>query len=339
VLQLDYDTNRGNRTFDIQTLNALLTSTALVDPAAEKALKLAADQWPAVVQLEVVPAGTAAVRLGVTVTHDGQGDLPPDAARVMLEELAARAKTVVDAAGSRQEKLRVERLNRLQADLAAAAKELDRISTKLREAMAAGEAERAAAVKGGVRGDRDRLEIDLRAQRARLAVLEAERERVVAAAAATAKPAGQALPPPWADLIAARERIVALVRELEQVEGPQKALALAQAEAALAEARALAAADRREVDPAERWQAEIVTLKASIAETEARLAAINERFPKALAAQPAPPPDEVDQLRQDEAMARKKVNELRQLVDAARQDERNSETGPTLHILDGKGGS
>ncbi len=61
VLQIDFDANRGNRGMDIQTLNALLTSTAIVDPAAEKALGLKPDDWPKVAQVELLPAGQVAV--------------------------------------------------------------------------------------------------------------------------------------------------------------------------------------------------------------------------------------------------------------------------------------
>jgi chromosome segregation ATPase len=340
VLQLDFDANRGNRGFDLQTLNALLTSTAIVDPAAEKALKLAADEWPRNVQIEVVPAGNSAVRLGVTITGDVQAKLPPNAARLLLEELSARAKVAVDAAGSRQDKNRADRLAGLEAELAAAVKELEKASAKVREARATGEGERMSGYQP--RLDRDQLEINLQAQRARLLVIEAERQRVTVVAAT--RPSASTPLPPWPELITAREKIVATVREQTEA-GRQTHLDLLQSEASLAEARAmamLARPDRREFDAAERWQSEIVSLKASIAESEARLAAINERFPKSPATQPAGAAVsaiDVEQLRQDESAARNRVSELRQLIESVRREARSAAHFPTLIILDGKSGS
>lgn len=323
VLQLDFGAARSSRLVETKTLNAMLTSTAVVDPAARDALGLGPDSWPKVAQVELVPAGNYAVRLGVTVTHHPEIKVPENAAHAFLDQLSARARHAVDQVGIRQEQALAERRGELEKELAAARERLTAIQAKMREAQAASRTDtgRSLRVQGG---DRQTLEANMVAQKARLRVIEAELEKTETAPATS----------PWMELIAAREKVVQALRQRAE-RAPDDELVLLQAEASLAEARALAAADTssgRRFDPIDRWRTEVINLRAAIAEAEARLELMGASETPADTTQPAV---DLNQLRQEEMRANQEVSQITSQLEQLRRESLTN-TAPRLLILDGK---
>jgi hypothetical protein len=374
VLQLDYDANRsggggGQRAIDTQTLNAMLTSSALVDPAAKKALDLAPDTWPRVAQIELLPAGQAAIKLNVIVTPLKEIKLPDNPAQALLDELTSRAKAAVEQAGRRQEQAQNQRRAAIEKDLATAQDKLLGIQSQLREARmnSAGDP--------GMRGNLDnvravtqemqQIEMNLAASRARLKIIEEETAKLSAATkpvtpAADAKDPKTELKSAWDQLIAAREKAIAAAQNAPNT--PESQLAIAQAEAELAEAKiraatAASAASASDAfrfralspspgfDSSDRWQGERITLRASIAEQEARLGALSERLAQlqkksnASATTQQVTPYDLDRLQRDEQRASREVDELNQQLDQLRRDRRGSAgLAPKLLVLDGRSG-
>lgn len=74
-----------------QTIVAMLTSTALVDPAMRDALNLDPAAWPEVAQVDVQPAGESAVKLTVIVRPTAQRPIAePAAAAVRARDALTR---------------------------------------------------------------------------------------------------------------------------------------------------------------------------------------------------------------------------------------------------------
>ena len=333
VLQLEFDPNRGMRT-DTQTLNALLTSTAVVDPAAQKALGLGPDAWPKVAQVELIPAGQAAVKLGVTITRNPDVKLPDNAAQSFLDELATRAKAAVDQVGQRQEQAAAERLATLEKEHAAAKKRLEAAQARLNQrgdaTFAAGPDSRAMIPNLTI--EKQNLETQMAGQRARVKVIEQEIDRLTKTA--SARGAGS----PWTELVAAREKVVQALRARRE-KGQVDDLDLFRAEADVAEARALAAAQpaqRTGFDPLDRWFGEVVTLRANLAESEVRLASVNQRLEKAAASTHPGAPQTPEDARQEEAAARQALYDLTSRLEQARRERQLAGGGARLLILDGK---
>ena len=358
VVQLDFDPNRSGArpTIDTQTLNAMLTSTTLVDPAAKKALGLGPEAWPRVAQIELLPAGNVAVKLSVIVTPVKDVKLPENAAQALLGELTTRAKAAVDQAALRQEQAAGERRAAIENELAAAQQKLDKIQAQLRDARAmAGVATGGGGGGGdpfgrGVMQEMQQAEVNIAAQRARLKVIEEEIGKLAANGAGGGgkpqeTPAQSDVKAAWDALIAARQKAVEAARSnAGNLEGH---VALANAEAELAEtklraAQASVAARPAGFDSPDRWQGERITLRASIAEQEARLGALSERLAViqkksgASATQPVTAYD-IDRLQRDENRARQEVDELSNQLDQMRRERRGAGSAPKLLILDGRG--
>jgi hypothetical protein len=205
--------------------------------------------------------------------------------------------------------------------------------------------------------ERAQLELTLAGQKARLAVLQAEADRQTAAtggangAGAGAGAGAGTSSTAWAQVIEARQKAVQAARAVNS-SGKE----IAEAEARLAEAQAMAApfgqrqagaaAAGSPFDAADRLRSDLVTLKASIAEAEARLNLMNERAAKvagsatagaggATTTQPASP-QEIDRLQRDEQRARQEVDELTMQLDQLKRDRRNNGGGVRLLVLDGR---
>jgi predicted nucleic acid-binding Zn-ribbon protein len=342
VLQLEFDPNRGNRTMDTQTLNALLTTTAITDPAAKKALDLGPADWPKYAQIELLPAGGMAVKLSVIVTPPPEAKLPADGAQRFLAELTARARVAVEQATKRQEQSSAERRTALEKELATAQERLAKTSAQLREARATLVQDSGDNLRNNARNlanEIQQLETNLIGQRARLRVVEDEAERLRAVSPAT-RPSGDI----WRDYIAAHERLVQVAQAMRNAGADASTdMRIAQAQVDLAAARVRAATTPTDAAPAtynpvERWQAERIQLKGSIAESEARLGALTERLsgkanPTTRAA--VVTQYDADQLAQEEARARNEVNELMQQLDQLRRERRGGGAPTRLIVLDG----
>jgi hypothetical protein len=345
VLQLDYDTNRGGqRAIDTQTLNAMLTSTTLVDPAAKRALGLGPEMWPRVAQIELLPAGQAAVKLSVIITSVTEVKLPDNAAQLLLDELTSRAKAAVDQAALRQEQASNERRAAIEKELAVANEKYAKIQSQLRDLRAIAAA--GVGDSGGGRGvaqEMQQIEVNLAAQRARLKIIEEEIAKLANKPAdAKAKPDPESF---WAELVAAREKAVRAAEASRATsDSPENQLAVAKAEAELAEAKIRAATSSEGIRPGfdspDRWQGERITLRATIAEQEGRLGALSERLAqqqkKSDATSQQLTPYDIDRLQRDEQRARQEVDELNQQLDQLRRERRGMGMAPKLLILDGR---
>ncbi|MDB5326378.1 MAG: hypothetical protein JWM57_1947 [Phycisphaerales bacterium] len=291
VVQLDFDTNRGSRNFDVQTLNALLTSTALLDPAAKAGLNLSPAEWPKVAQVELLPAGQYAVRLGVTVTDDGK--VAPTAAQSFLDALIASAKKAVDQAGNRNDKAATRRMAALQVDVDAAQKRYDAASAALAASPRNFQfnnfpdvdpryiARNAAA-------ERASVQLNLAGQRARLQVLDQELNDL-------SPPARRATTAPSID------------------NGPSVTQQTAY----------------------ERFNAERISTRLNIAESEARLRLLAERVATTAPATSPTPPD-YDRLNMDLNNARNALQQSQNLLEQARRESQNTSGTVRLIALDGK---
>jgi chromosome segregation ATPase len=193
------------------------------------------------------------------------------------------------------------------------------------------------------------IEVNLAAQRARLKVIEEEIAKLTAGAAGKPQEtsAQAEMKTAWDSLIAAREKAVAAARSnAGNLDGQ---VALANAEAELAEARiraaqASVAARPPGFDAPDRWQGERITLRASIAEQEARLGALSERLAvlQKKSGSPATQPVtvyDIERLQRDEQRARQEVDELTNQLDQLRRERRAGGAGsaPKLLVLDGRG--
>jgi hypothetical protein len=133
VLRIDDGERFGPATASAQAVSAALTSTALIDPAMEAALKLPASDWPTVAQVEVQPAGESAVKLTITIKPDDRHILPPGAARLVLDEITTRALRSFNGTDSRDDSS--ENLIRLRKQRADLDVKLNALRTELDAAM------------------------------------------------------------------------------------------------------------------------------------------------------------------------------------------------------------
>lgn len=328
VLQIDADLNRGTR-FDSQALNAMLTSTALVDPAAQKALGLAADVWPKVAQVELLPAGSSAVKLSVTISPNGEIKLPPEPAKALLTELATRAKAAVEDVGSQSDKANVGKREAMEKDLAAAKTKLQAAETALRQVRseAGMDVSTGRSTQSSLVFEKQTLELSLAGQKARLKAIEAVRS--------TIKPTSRpSITDAATELVALRQLACDHTAEL-LAQGKAGNADVLEAKIKLVEAKLTAATVRDDTTRGtfdDRWFSEIITLTGSIAESEARLAIVGERLAK-LQASPTGGAD-INTLSMDEQRARQECNDLTMQLDALRRQSRAG-GGTRLLILDG----
>ena len=114
---------------------------------------------------------------------------------------------------------------------------------------------------------------------------------------------------------------------------------LFKAEAELAEARALAAAQpaqRFGFDASDRWHGEVVNLRATLAESDVRLASIAQRMEKAGTPTQPSAPQNIEEARQEENAARQAMFDLSNRLEQARRERQSGAGAARLLILDGK---
>ncbi|HEX8322556.1 MAG TPA: hypothetical protein VF595_01465 [Tepidisphaeraceae bacterium] len=284
VLQIDFDSNRGNRQFDSQTLNALLTSTTLVDPAAMSALRLEPDAWPKVAQVELTPAGNQAVRLGVTILPGA--NLPPSAAQMFLDALAASAKTAVEKIGGPQDKTLAERLAKLEAQVAEAQKKLDAATAALAAARPTSFNNfdnEARFSSRNLATERVNLELNLAGHRARLKALDEEMSRL--------RPSTQPV----------------------------------EAGEPLSTGRSFPMPSVSGLSVYDRFEVERITLRLNVAENQARVDAIAARM-AATGTTTQPSPGDYERLQQERNTARSNLSNLQNQLEQARRERQSSGT-------------
>lgn len=108
----------------VPTVQAMLSSTALLDPAMESILKLSSTEWPKVAQVDVIPAGDSAVKVTVFVKSNAGQTYPPTTAATLLREIAERAVRACNAP---------ERPDESAAKIEALVKERNQLDVRLAE--------------------------------------------------------------------------------------------------------------------------------------------------------------------------------------------------------------
>lgn len=129
--------NGGISRQEIQTVNATLTSTALVDPVMEETLQLDSAIWPQVVAIELAPAGQNATKLVVTVI--ARPEFPRSPARKVMVSLVNRLKDAYAGDSEARKELETrrvalqEKLETFQKELVELRAKLDELSVSLRQ--------------------------------------------------------------------------------------------------------------------------------------------------------------------------------------------------------------
>jgi prefoldin subunit 5 len=298
-----------NSTIDSPTLAAVLTSTAVEDPAAQKALSLDPDQWPQVVQIDALPveqgiAGT--LKISVTVTFAAGNKLPPRAADMFLDELVKRAQAAVEQVSSIQQKNIAQRRDALQAKIDALRTQLEPLSAKISAAQASQRANyNYPRYNQPFPQDKNFLIEQIAGAQARLAVLEsAMNENQTTNQTPTTAPAGAAAPAgpsqPW--------------QPGTNVGTPNFAAGWA---------------------PRSQWPMEIINLKATIAENQAKLSAAYEQTkPDASATEPVPQ-ETVNQLLEQQNELQQQLRGITNQLDQLNNSAPETRQPDRLIVLDG----
>jgi hypothetical protein len=341
VLQLDSDTSRGERLMDAQGLVLLAKSTALTDPAIEKAFGRTASEARKIVTIDAVPAGSRLIQLTI-ILRNGDPQPPAGAAKALLQELCDRLKAAVAQSSKMSGAAFEAKKASLEADLTAARDRLEKASAALKAARAsspaAGNVDSRYALQSLIQ-QKQQLELNLTGMKVRLKTIQ-ENMPAAPSAPPTTTPSPQASSAATARLIDLR------TRKLEQVKASaakQQATDadISDAEASLAEAQALAeligSVQRPRVFGSyEAGAGDLSTLKANIAENEARLAVIKEQI--AAIPQNAPDatsPEQLNRLSNDENRAQNEVSSLQTQLSELTRNARGT-MPPTLTVLDGR---
>jgi DNA repair exonuclease SbcCD ATPase subunit len=306
----------------LSTVTALLTSTALVDPAAKTALGLDPEEWPMVAQVELAPAGENALKLIITVLPTPERELPEGAAKAMLNDLTRRGVEAV----AQTTRGRLQEAEAQLAGLRARRDGLRETARKLESRMAELQRtpDRGAYDRGEQAMLRHKLEAELAEKEARLTVLRAALDPPPVAPDAP-DPAYQAAVQSWLDLVTMLEKLVEA--------GQAERLELLRARTQLAEARTklLEQSTARREEWRDRCKSETVQLEADIAGLRARLQKLPEAGPTI---PPAEQPD-IGALSDSLNKARTELRSVeRELQEAERQLERWRKA-PRLVVLKG----
>lgn len=323
VIQMDFDANRGSRA-DSQMLTSLLSSTELVDPAVKEALNLSSSQWPAVAQIDPVPAGSYAVRLGVTISRSSTTlPLPDDAAHKLLAALTERATRAVNQIGAAQEKAAADRAAALEKDQQAAKIRLDAASAKLRDAQVDdGQPYRNIPI-GWT--DAAALDAQTRQLQSKLKLLEEEADRLKSAV--TTRPSSAA----WDQAIELKQSLLEQMRSQNEG-GAATKIETEKIAADLAVTQALAAslAEGR-LDPFERVRTEIEQTRITLIDIESRRSTLDPA-----ASQPHRlSNDEINDLRQEQSQARNQLSSISQQLDQVHREQQSSAGRVRLIVLNG----
>jgi hypothetical protein len=314
--------------FDSQSAVALLSSSALIDPAVKRMLDLSpAQRWEQVV-VNVTAAGPRLARLEVVLRKSAQARYPEDGARKTADELLDRLKRAYEASAAAGRKAAEARLKPIADELAATSArygELRQRQRLIRARAADAEVNSAYPAQAG-----DQL-ANLRSQHR---ILQADATRNEARLAALQPPPPQTSQ--WEQIVKTRQNQVdelkARAKEnkatTEQVQDAESRLADAQAE--LEQAR-----QPQSVNTGNRaMESQIAGLKATLADERVRLAQMDQQIAKIGDSKLQVDIESLPDLQNREYQERNKVNDLQIRLDAVR---RLAEQEPvvTVTVLDG----
>jgi hypothetical protein len=317
-------TRAGGRGMDIKTVGEIITSTAFADAAVKASLGLEPEQWPAVAQIELAPAGEQAIKLIISVRAAGEMRSPEKPAAALLKEITTRAQSeVARLAGDpavRQQLL--EQIAALQKRKDEAGARVVELQKKLDEM---GFRRVSPGIASSGQQQVQQLREQLERNRVRLGALESvlgglDKGYLEIDAAAR-------------ELIELHAKKVALVEELVR-DGRATPLELVDAQIALAHARSqrLSSAGAR-LSPLERFFNEVVTLRVEIAVAEAQLERLGA--PVAAATRPGASPEDpavlAERLRRELGEAQQQLTTANNEMTVAQR--KLDELGPTLRLV------
>jgi hypothetical protein len=322
------------------TLVALLRSSTITDPAIEKALGVSGPEGRKFVNVDAQVTGNRFVQLTVAVRPNAP-NAKPGLTKVVTAELCERLRAAVEQSSKAATAGFDARKASLEADLAAAKDRQKKAQDDLKAARAANpDPSGGSNVRYNYQNllqQKQQTEMQLVGVRARLKVLnEQQQQQPQTPTTAPAGPPTQS----WSRLIELRQK------RLDDLKSASaSATEIADAEISLAEIRAFAEAigaltQRQPAMYGGNYagsSGELTSLRATVAENEARLAALNEQLSKL-----TPPTsddyvsqEQLSRLQNEESRARNEVDSIQNQLNEMR---RNYRLGPppTLTVLDGK---
>ena len=330
VIRLDSDSDLmpGFATpVDSQSASALVTSSALLDPATKSVLNLPPKQrWDSVI-VNVSTAGARLARIEVILRKTGT-HFPEDGAEKLVYELIRRLKSAYAASSEAAQKAAAARRDPVEKELADITAKADQLRQQQRDIHAQAASldvpnGQAAVQLNNLRSQKRNLEQDLARNRARLLVLE---------------PAASPQVSEWAAVVKARQT------ELDQIKASaatNKATAdqVQDAESKLAEAKAQLAQARQpqpqdNVNPQFR-ASELANLHASVADAESRLKQLDAQIDKLSDPKFQAAMDSLPDLQNAEFRYRNRAGELQQRLENIRRSTQNEGT-VTITVLDGR---
>ncbi|MDB5293715.1 MAG: hypothetical protein JWL69_4956 [Phycisphaerales bacterium] len=314
---------------DSQSAAALLTSTALADPAAEKVLGLSPEKRRELVVINVYPSGFRMARVEVILRKSADAHYKPDASDKLMGALLDNLKAAYAQSAEASRKAIQSRREPLEKELETAKKRADELHAKQREART-----QTAGISpnygdptinlSNLRQTKRNYESQLSNNRARLQTLE---------------PNPAPLVKEWTDVLKLREQRLAELKAAVE-KGSATAAEVTEQEAKLAEAKAQLTRATQDASTSDNGNAryrntEAASLRTNIADTEDRLKQTNEQIakledPKFLALL-----EQLPEMQQEEQRVRNTISELTSRLEQIRRSTQVEGT-VTVTVLDGK---
>ena len=313
---------------DSQSAVALLTSSALIDPAVKQVLDLSpSKRWEDVV-VNVTAAGPRIARVEVILRKSADGHYPDDGAEKTVKALIDRLKHAYEASNAAGKKAADARIKPIADELAETSAKLEDLRHRQRDIRARSAN---AAPNGMMNGSMSGHVSNLRFQRA---PLQSELTRNKARLAALQPPAPQTAQ--WEAAVKARQK---QLEDLQAAAKENKATAeqVQDAESKLADAQAqLAQASQPQaLDNSNQFRnSQIDQLKTTIADEESRIKDLDAQIAKADDPKLLEEVDSLPDLQSQEFQARNKISELQNRLENARRFS-HDESEVTVTVLDG----
>jgi len=343
VLQIDSDgnPNYSDSRISAQTVVALAQSTVITDPSIEKALGLKASDARSTVSINAQVSGNRFIQLTVTIKPGAEG-VKPGASALLIKELCDRIQAAAAQSADAQARVADQKKASIEKEVATAQAKWEKASAALKAARASNpnmvnDGTNPRYQISNLQQQKQQLELSLAGQRARIKSMTEDAPARTPTTAPSASGGSEA----WDRLIAIRQKVLDDTNaRLEKKEATPADVA--NAEAMLADARAmsaamqsLSAARMMPIGYARGDGFDLPSLKAAVAESEARLEILNKQIAQIPAANdPTVSYEEINRLQSEEQRARNELDQAQQPLNDLR---RNNRTGGTfvLTVLDG----
>lgn len=314
---------------DSQSAAALLTSTALADPAAEKVLGLSPEKRREMVVINVYPSGFRMARVEVILRKSADAHYKPDASDKLMGALLDNLKAAYAQSAEASRKTIQARREPLEKELETAKKRADELRVKQREART----QTAGIIPNygdpttnlaNLRQTKRNSETQLSGYRARLQALE---------------PSSGPLVKEWTDVLKLREQRLAELKAAVD-KGTATAAEVTEQEAKLAEAKAQLTRATQDTSASDNGNArfrnnEATSLRTNIADAEDRLKQANEQIAKLEDPKFIALFEQLPEMQQEEQRVRNTISELTSRLEQIRRSTQVEGT-VTVTVLDGK---